>query len=124
MWRSVIQTRCEHGYWESEFGSWDGSPLDPWWFKPTISDEEFFKEVMAAGIECEIYNAKEGEMSFHLDVVEGSPWFIMGCDNLRQYNFTDPTDQLGRMSFFIDDYMDKALVNWDDFRVLMYRFVD
>jgi hypothetical protein len=120
MYRTVVQTKCNHGFWKSEFGNWDGIPSDPWWFIPEISDSDFLDQVRKTELILQEMGDFDNSPLKELDCVEGSFWFSMESQNLLSYNFTDPTGQLRRMAQALFEYMGHRQLCLKNVRVLMY----
>ena len=120
MWRTHIQTKCSHGIWQSEFGTWDGLPSDPWWFRPEIPSSDFLNEAMQNGLKLHTVGDFDESPLKDLDCIDGSQWFVMEAHNLLSYKFTDPTRQLSRMAHALYEYALHHQICLKNLRVLMY----
>ena len=121
MWRSLVQSKCEHGTWRSEFGIWDGVPSDPWWFKPETSDIEFLNEAHIEGLKVYSISDSINQLPIDLDLIEESHWFAIDSQLLLTYNFTDPTNQLRRMAKELYSYATHHKLCLKKLRVVMYQ---
>ena len=121
MWRSLVQSKCEHGSWSSEFGIWDGAPSDPWWFKSELNDLEFLQEARAAGLQVHQASGNTEQLPTELGFGDDGYWFEIGSQLLLAYKFTDPTNQLRRMASELYSYATRHELCLQHLRVVMYQ---
>lgn len=121
MWRSLVQRKCEHGSWNSEFGIWDGVPSDPWWFKSELNDIEFLQEAHSAGLQVHQISGNYEHFPTDVDLKEDGYWFEIGSQLLLAYKFTDPTNQLRRMASELYSFATHHKLCLKHLRVVMYQ---
>lgn len=121
MWRSLVQSKCEHGSWNPEFGIWDGTPSDPWWFKSEISDADFMQEASKAGLHIQTSRIPSAHLPEELEINEVGNWLVIESQLLLSYRLTDSTNQLRRMASELYSYATHHKICLKNLRVVLYQ---
>lgn len=121
MWRSMIQTQCDHGTWNTPYGEWYGEPSDPFWFKPDTSDIEFTHHAMSLGVEIRSEVSEQENFPGYLNWKEGSAWFAISLEQLPSYPFRDPRYQLGELTKALTEAAEDVGLPASRVRLVMYQ---